>query len=175
MAASKDVQFNYDRLDCLSFYGRSISLIHPLKRRLVGQLCRKTGGWWYGWRRKRRWITNMIQSEAIRSISRRTCCRSICTITHPPLIWLWFMFQQHTFSQEKTICHLFISKQWSAVQAVTSDRLFIVDNSRRLLVWRAVCPAVWGVCPLPGLACSRCVSRLHVLAMADLPAPGLGN
>lgn len=52
---------------------------------------------------------------------------------------------------------------------------FILDNSRRLLVWCLMRPAVRGVCPMPGLACSRCVSQLHVLVMADLPALRLRN
>ncbi len=36
MAALNEVQFNSDRPRCSCFHGRSISLIHPIKRRLVG-------------------------------------------------------------------------------------------------------------------------------------------
>lgn len=148
---------------------------NPSNQKEIGRrLCWKTWGWWYGWRR-RRWITNMIQSEEIRSISRRACSGSISTITRPPLIWLWFMFQQHTDSRggKKNIWNLFISKQWSTVRTITSDRPFSRQLKETPGVLRSVSLLFEEFDLRP--ACSRCVSWLPVLAMADLPALGLGN
>lgn len=159
------------------FHGRGVSPIHPNKKRLVGGLCGETAGWWHRWRSRRRWITNMMHSEEIRSISRRASSGSITAITHPPLIGIFLIYVPATYGQSgggggEMICHLFISKQWSPVRAITYDSLY----SRQLKETPGVvCPAVWGVWPPPGLACSRCVSRLPVLAMADLPALALGN
>lgn len=148
---------------------------NPSNQKEIGRrLCGKTGGWWYGWRRRRRWITNMIQSEEIRSISGRACSRSISTITHPPLIWLWFMFQLHTVGGGGG-GGLALVYLWTMDYSASDYIWLILDNSRRLLVRCVVRPAVWRVCPLPGLTCCKCVFWLPMLAMADLPALGPGN
>lgn len=62
------------------FHGAHVGLIHPIRGEICRRLCRKTGGWWCG-RRRRKWITNMIQGEQIRSVSWRACSAAISTIT----------------------------------------------------------------------------------------------
>lgn len=135
---------------------------NPSNQKEIGRrLCWKTWGWWYGWRRRRRWITNMIQSEEIRSISRRACSGSISTITRPPLIWLWFMFQQHTDSRGgKKIFGTCLSRNNGAQCAQLHLTDLSLDNSRRLLVCCAVCP-----CCLKSLTSARLVAG----AWADSP------
>lgn len=132
----------------------------------------KTRGWRYGWTRRRRWITNKIRTEKIRSALRRAWSLSISTIRHLPLIWLWFMIQQHRVCWINNMPLVYLRTIVGSTSNLTD---FILDNSRRLLVWCLMRPAVRGVCPMPGLACSRCVSQLNVLVMADLPALRLRN
>lgn len=61
----------------------------------------------------------MILSEELRSISRGAYSRSSSAITHLPLCDLCSSNIQLV---GKIIWHLFISKQWAAVQVITSDR-----------------------------------------------------
>lgn len=71
---------------------QSFTVVHPNKKRLGRRFCREAGGWWRRCgRRRRRWIINMVQSVAIRSVSRRASQASITPIAHPPLIGLFYL------------------------------------------------------------------------------------
>lgn len=153
-------------------HGLPVGLIHPNKRRLVGGYERRRRADDMGGGERRRWITNMMQSEEIRSISRRASSGSITAITHPPPIG-FFIYVTATYGQwgggGLATC-------LSPTKGAPSQQLHITDCSRQLKETPGVArPAVWGVWPPPGSARSRWVSRLPVLAMADLPALALGN
>ena len=117
-------------------------------------------------------ITNMIQSEEIRSVSRRACSGSISTITHPLLICLWFIFSQHAASGEM-IWHFFIAKQRAvAVSDYIWQTLFeTIQGDSRRAVRSVLLFEEFALC----LVCSRCLSQLPGFSTADLPALGRGN
>lgn len=174
-AVLTDVQRSSDRHGCQCFHGEGAGLIHPIKREIGRRLCRKTGGWWYGWRR-RRWITNMIQGEEIRSVSWRACSAASSTITQLVLSDFDLCYSQW-WKEEKKLALVYLQTMDHSVSYDVSLTLFQTTQGDS---WCGACcavgPAVWGVSSSASVwPRSRCVSQLPVFSMADLPALGLGN
>ena len=142
---------------------RSESQSNPSKQKEIARRSyREMGGWWHRWRRRGRWIANVMQREKIRSISRRASSRSITIKTVPPLIRFFIvmiLLHVRPVGRKKRfgtcICP---NNGASHEQFNTTD--FISDNSMRgswcaascclrslTSVWQQVCEPEWAGSP----------------------------
>lgn len=160
-------------LDCLCFGdGRSVSIIHPNKKRLAGGYVGKWEaddmGGGEGEDESQIWCKVMrldpYQGEQAVDLS---------PLSHIRLLSDFFIYVPATFDQwgEKNYLALVYLQTNGAQCQWLYMTDFILDNSRRLLVWCVLLFEEFDLC----LACSMCVNRLPMLVTADLPALALGN